>query len=166
MDLHELKPAPGATHHRKRVGRGNGSGHGTTSTRGHKGQKARAGGGVSPRFEGGQLPLVKRMPHLRGFTNIFRVNYAAVNLSRLAKFPAGATVDPAALAAARIISSPSQPVKILGTGDLDRPLTISAHRFSGRALEKIKAAGGQAIQLEAPKGEGEAQPESAPGEEK
>jgi len=147
MRLHELRPAPGATHRRKRVGRGNGSGHGTYSGRGIKGQKARSGGGVNPRFEGGQLPLVKRMPHRRGFTNIFRVEYAEVNLSALNRFPANSRVDPAAMARARIIKSPLQPVKILGDGELDRPLVVMAHKFSAGAKAGIAAAGGQAIEL-------------------
>lgn len=147
MKLHELGPAPGSTHKRKRVGRGNGSGHGTYSGRGLKGQKARAGGQINPRFEGGQLPLVKRLPYRRGFTNVFRIEYAEVNLDRLNKFAEGSRVDPAALAAARIIGSPKQPVKILGNGELDRPLVVVAQKFSASAKAKIAAAGGTAVEL-------------------
>lgn len=163
MDLHELKPAPGATHRRKRVGRGSGSGHGTYSGRGIKGQKARSGGQISPRFEGGQLPLVKRLPFRRGFVNIFRTEYAEVNLGSLDKFPAGATVDAAALAAARIIKSPLQPVKVLGEGELDRPLVVVANKFSATARAKITAAGGQVVVVGAAPSEGEQ--EVAPREE-
>lgn len=164
MKLHELKPAPGATRARKRVGRGSGSGHGTTAGRGTKGQKARSGGQIPPRFEGGQLPLVKRLPHRRGFVNIFRTEYAEVNLDSLNRFPAGTHVDPAALAAARIIKSPYQPVKVLADGELDRPLIVVAHKFSANARSKIAAAGGRAIELGA-KVEGEAKETPVSGEE-
>jgi large subunit ribosomal protein L15 len=150
MKLHELKPAPGATHKRKRVGRGSGSGHGTYSGRGLKGQKARAGGSINPRFEGGQLPLVRRLPQRRGFTNIFRIEYAEVNLDRLNEFPAGTRVEPTTLAAARIIKSPTKPVKILGNGEIDRPLVVVAQKFSESAKTKITAAGGKAVVFGAP----------------
>lgn len=142
MKLHELFPAPGANHKRKRVGRGNGSGHGTTATRGTKGQKSRSGGQINPRFEGGQLPIVKRLPYRRGFTNIFRVEYTPVNVGRLADFPAGADVDPLSLVAAGIIKSASELVKVLGKGELDQPLSVWAHGFSAGARAKIEAAGG------------------------
>jgi len=148
MKLHELRPAKGAKHRRKRVGRGTSAGQGKTAGRGTKGQGARKGRGVAPYFEGGQLPLVRRMPHKGGFTNIFKVHYAPVNLYRLAQFAAGAEVSPETLAAAGIIGAPGMPVKILGYGELDRPLTVKAHRFSASAKEKILAAGGSVSELE------------------
>lgn len=163
MKLHELRPAPGATHKRKRVGRGSGSGHGTTAGRGTKGQKARSGGQINPRFEGGQLPLVKRLPYRRGFVNIFRTEYTAVNLDVLNRFPEGARVDPAALAAAGIIKSPFQPVKVLANGELDRPLVVVANKFSVSAKEKIVAAGGKALEIGQAE-EGEKQETTAPEE--
>ncbi|HDH09470.1 MAG TPA: 50S ribosomal protein L15 [Chloroflexi bacterium] len=143
MKLHELRPAEGSKKKRKRVGRGIAAGQGKTAGRGTKGQRARSGGGVRPYFEGGQLPLVRRLPHKRGFTNIFKVHYTPVNLDRLASFEAGAVVSPATLAKAGIIKSPKEPVVILGRGELDRPLTVKAHRFSQSAKEKIVAAGGR-----------------------
>jgi large subunit ribosomal protein L15 len=144
MKLHELHPAKGAKRKRKRVGRGISAGQGKTAGRGTKGQNARSGGGVRPYFEGGQLPLVRRLPHKRGFTNIFKVHYTPVNLDRLDDFAAGDEVSPAALAEAGVIKSPREPVVILGRGELDRPLTIKAHRFSASAREKIQGAGGSA----------------------
>ena len=144
MKLHELRPAEGAKKKRKRVGRGIAAGQGKTAGRGTKGQNARAGGGVRPYFEGGQLPLVRRLPHKRGFTNIFKVYYTPVNLDRLDDFAAGDEVSPAALAEAGIIKSPCEPVVILGRGELDRPLTVKAHRFSASARDKIQEAGGSA----------------------
>lgn len=141
MRQHELRPPKGATHKRKRVGRGNASGHGTYATRGLKGQKARAGGGVRPGFEGGQLPLVRRMAYKRGFTNPHRVDYEEVNVGALSSFGAGASVDVAALKAARLVRT-GRPVKILGSGDLSVRLTVEAHSFSKSAREKIEAAGG------------------------
>lgn len=163
MKLHELKPAPGATHKRKRVGRGSGSGHGTTAGRGTKGQKSRSGGQINPRFEGGQLPLVKRLPYRRGFVNIFRVEFTPVNLSALNRFPEGTRVDPAVLAAAGIIRSPLEPVKVLANGELDRPLVVVASKFSASAKEKIAAAGGKAIEIGQAE-EGEKQETPAPEE--
>jgi len=142
MKLHELRPAKGAKRKRKRVGRGIAAGQGKTAGRGTKGQKARSGGGVRPYFEGGQLPLVRRLPHKRGFTNIFKVYYTPVNLDRLDVFAAGDEVSPATLAEAGIIKSPREPVVILGRGELDRPLIVKAHRFSASAREKILGAGG------------------------
>jgi large subunit ribosomal protein L15 len=142
MRLHELAPPPGAHRKRRRIGRGLGSGRGTTAGKGTKGQKARSGGGVSPKFEGGQLPLVKKLPYRRGFNNINRVEYQAVNLSDLKAFAAGATIDVEALIVAGIIKNDRERIKILGTGDLDRALTITAHRFSASARQKIEAAGG------------------------
>jgi len=142
MKLHQLRPAKGAKKKRKRVGRGIAAGQGKTAGRGTKGQNARSGGGVRPYFEGGQLPLVRRLPHKRGFTNIFKVHYTPVNLDRLDDFAAGDEVSPTTLAGAGIIKSPREPVVILGRGELDRPLTVKVSRFSKSAREKILAAGG------------------------
>lgn len=144
MKLHELRPAKGAKRKKRRVGRGIAAGQGKTAGRGTKGQNARAGGGVRPYFEGGQLPLVRRLPHKRGFTNIFKVHYKPINLDRLDDFTAGDEVSPATLAEAGIIKSAREPVVILGRGELDRPLTVKAHRFSASAREKILGAGGSA----------------------
>jgi large subunit ribosomal protein L15 len=141
MKLHELKPPAGARKRRKIVGRGPGSGHGKTAGRGEKGQKARAGGGSAPWFEGGQLPLHRRVPK-RGFTNIFRKEYAIVNVEALNRFDAGAAVTPAALLAAGLIRVAKSGVKVLGDGDVTRALTVSAHKFSKTAAAKIQAAGG------------------------
>ena len=141
MKLHELKPPAGSHQRRKIVGRGPGSGHGKTSGRGEKGQKARAGGGSAPWFEGGQLPLHRRVPK-RGFTNIFRKEYAIVNVEALNRFDAGAAVTPAALLAAGLIRVAKSGVKVLGDGDVTRALTVSAHKFSKTAAAKIQAAGG------------------------
>lgn len=149
MKLHELRPPEGANKKRKRVGRGTASGHGKSAGRGTKGQNARTGGGVRPYFEGGQLPLVRRLPHKRGFTNIFKVQYSIVNLDRLAeKFGPGSKVDPETLAAAGIIKTANEPVKILGRGELRCALTIAAHKFSDSARQKIEAAGGTVVELE------------------
>jgi len=148
MKLHELRPPKGARKGRKRVGRGTASGHGKTAGRGTKGQNSRSGGGVRPYFEGGQLPLVRRLPHKRGFTNIFKVRYSVVNLDRLAGFRKGSKVDPERLAKAGIIKSPRERVKILGRGELNKALTVSAHRFSATAREKIEAVGGTVVELE------------------
>ena len=142
MKLHELRPPAGGKKKRKRVGRGNASGQGTYAGRGRKGQGARSGGGKGPYFEGGQLPLVRRLPVKRGFTNIWRVEYAGVNLNRLDRFEAGTEVSPETLAAAGIIKSAKVPVKILGHGEVDRPLNVKAQRFSASAREKIVTAGG------------------------
>jgi large subunit ribosomal protein L15 len=144
MEQYELKPPAGANKKRKRVGRGDGSGHGTYSGRGIKGQKARAGGGVRPSFEGGQLALVKRLPRVRGFTNIFKTEYTVVNLKKLSVFDANTEVTPQLLYEAKIIKSLKQPVKILGDGEIDRPLIVKAHKFTTTAGEKITAAGGKA----------------------
>lgn len=142
MKQHELRPAPGSRHKRKRIGRGDGSGHGTTSGRGTKGQKARSGGKVHPLFEGGQTPMVKRLPHKRGFTNIFRTRYAVVNLSDLAGFSANSEVTPERLVAAGLVKSLKEPIKILGDGEVDLPLAVKASKFSKAARRKIEAAGG------------------------
>ena len=148
MKLHDLAPPAGAHRKRRRIGRGLGSGRGTTAGKGTKGQKARSGGGVSPKFEGGQLPLVKRLPYRRGFNNINRVEYQPVNLSDLQAFEAGSSVDVAALIGAGLLKNERERVKILGTGELDRALTVTAHRFSASAREKIEAAGGACHVLE------------------
>jgi large subunit ribosomal protein L15 len=139
--IHGLAPSPGATHSRKRVGRGPGSGHGKTAGRGNKGQKSRSGYRHQRGFEGGQMPLHRRVPK-RGFTNIFRVEYDVVNLSALDRFAAGETVTPETLAAARLARG-NRPVKILGDGQIGKALQVSAHRFSAGAQAKIEAAGGR-----------------------
>ena len=141
MKLHELKPPAGSRQRRKVVGRGPGSGHGQTSGRGHKGQKARSGGGSQPWFEGGQLPLHRRVPK-RGFTNIFRKEYAILNVKDLERFEAGTTVTPATLSEAGLVRKATAPVKILGEGTLSKALVVSAHAFSEGAAAKIRAAGG------------------------
>jgi large subunit ribosomal protein L15 len=144
MKLHELGPAPGSKKRRKRVGRGTGSGMGKTSGRGMKGQGARSGGGKGPFFEGGQLPLVRRLPFRRGFTNIWRVEYKPINVGRLQeKFGGGGQeVTPEALVEAGMIKRSDKAVAILGDGELSAALTVKAHRFSKSAKEKIEAAGG------------------------
>lgn len=150
MRLEELRPAPGAKRRRKRIGRGPASGHGKTSGRGHKGQKARAGGGKGPGFEGGQMPFHRRVPK-RGFINPFRREYAIVNLAALARsFTAGGVVDPDRLVEARLIKKADRDlVKVLGGGELALPLTVRAHAFSRSAAAKIEAAGGQVEVLSA-----------------
>ena len=142
MKLHDLRPPKGAKKKRKRVGRGISAGQGKTAGRGTKGQSARSGGGVRPYFEGGQLPFVRSLPYLRGFVNIWRVKHEPVNLYRLDYFEAGSEVSPETLAAAGIVKSPRQAVAILGQGEIDRPLTVKAHRVSTSARVKIEAAGG------------------------
>lgn len=143
MNQHEIKPAAGSKHRPKRVGRGNGSGHGTYSCRGLKGQKARTSGGVRPLFEGGQNPLVRRLPYKRGFNNVFRTEYAIVNVGRLNVFADGAEVTPEQLVSAGIIKNLQNPVKILGEGELERRLVVKAHKFSESAKTKIESAGGK-----------------------
>ena len=147
MQQHHLRQPAGAKRPRKRVGRGDGSGRGSYSGRGMKGQKSRTGGGVRISFEGGQLPIVKALPMLRGFTNIFRKEYAVVNLSSLAVFPAGSEVTPLTLLARGVVRNLKKPVKILGGGDLEAPLVVEAHKFSRSAREKIEAAGGSAREI-------------------
>jgi large subunit ribosomal protein L15 len=147
MKLYELRPADGAKKSRKRKGRGIAAGQGKTAGRGTKGQGARSGGGKGAYFEGGQLPLVRRLPYKRGFINRWKISYRPVNLSRLAVFPDGTEVDPAAMAAAGLIKRASVPVVILGSGELDRALTVKAHRFSTSARAKIEAAGGRVEEL-------------------
>lgn len=143
MKLHELTPSAGATRKRKRIGRGPGSGHGKTATKGHKGLLARSGGGKRPGFEGGQMPLVRRVPKY-GFTNPFRKEYAVVNLKSLASLGATDQVTPKMLVDAGLIKRKTLPVKILGLGELGKPIVIQAHKFSKSAIEKIQAAGGRA----------------------
>ena len=138
-ELHDLSPSPGSHRNRKRVGRGPGSGLGKTAGRGQKGQKARSGGSIHPMFEGGQMPLHRRIPK-RGFTNINRVEYQPVNVRDLARFEGDVTVS--GLKAAGLIGSVRKPVKILGVGEVDRALAVEAHAFSKTAREKIEAAGG------------------------
>jgi large subunit ribosomal protein L15 len=139
-----IAPVPGARRPAKRVGRGNGSGHGTYSGRGCKGQKSRAGNEkMRPGFEGGQLPLIKRLPRKRGFTNIFRTEYSVVNTGELKVFAAGSEVTPETLLAAGLIKSLRNPVKVLADGDIGLPLTVRAHKFSASARAKIEAAGGK-----------------------
>lgn len=143
MKLHELSPAPGSRKARKRVGRGTGSGTGKTSTRGQKGQKSRSGGGVRPGFEGGQMPLARRIPK-RGFTNIFATEYAIVNVSDLERFQDGDVIDIDVLRAAGLVGKPKDGLKVLGNGEISKKLTVKAKKFSGTAKEKITAAGGSA----------------------
>lgn len=142
MKLHELKPAPGSRHKRKRVGRGIAAGQGKTSGRGHKGQKARSGGGVRPGFEGGQNPVYIRLPK-RGFTNPTRKEYAVVNLSTLNRFEAGTVISPELLMEKGIVKNLKDGLKVLGDGELKVGLTVKAHKFSRTAAEKIAAAGGK-----------------------
>lgn len=139
--LNTLQPAKGANRKNKRVGRGIGTGHSKTSTRGYKGQKSRSGTSVRPGFEGGQMPLYRRLPK-RGFTNIFRKEYAIVNLDSLAGFEAGAVVDLEALKARGIVKNVKGGIKVLGDGDLKHALTVRANKFSKTAAEKIQKAGG------------------------
>ena len=142
MEAHELKPPAGSRHKRKRVGRGDGSGHGTYSGRGLKGQKARSGKGPRVGFEGGQTPLIKRLPHRRGFINALRVEYAPVSVGQLERFEAGTEVTPELLRQVGIIKNLRQPVKVLGDGQVSTALTVRVHKFSAAAKEKIEAAGG------------------------
>ena len=146
MKLNELSPAPGSAKAAWRKGRGPGSGNGKTAGKGHKGQNARSGGGVRPGFEGGQLPLYRKLPK-RGFKNRFAVNYATVNVSALNKFENGAVVDMEALLAAKLVRKELDGLKILGGGELTKSLTVKAAIFSATAKEKITAAGGQAEEV-------------------
>ncbi len=143
MKLHELSPAPGSNKDVFRKGRGHGSGNGKTAGKGHKGQKARSGGGVRPGFEGGQMPLQRRVPK-RGFVNIFATKYATINVSDLEKFEDGAVVDAQALLDAGLIKKALDGVKVLGNGELTKKLTVNCAAFSASAKEKIEKAGGKA----------------------
>lgn len=141
MKLNDLQSPAGATKNRKRVGRGTGSGHGTFSGRGSKGQKARTAPHIHPYFEGGQLPLSRRLPHKRGFVNLFRVEYEVINVGDLAGLAGNEPITPELLTAAGLVSV-NKPIKLLGDGDLSVPVTVRVHRLSKSAKEKITAAGG------------------------
>ena len=143
MKHHELSPAPGSTKKAFRKGRGAGSGNGKTAGKGHKGQNARSGGGVRPGFEGGQMPLTRRLPK-RGFTNIFATKYATINVGDLNRFEDGAVVDEAAIVAAGLVKKTMDGIKVLGNGELEKKLTVNAKAFSASAKQKIEAAGGKA----------------------
>jgi large subunit ribosomal protein L15 len=143
MQQHNLRPPTGAKHKRKRVGRGDGSGHGSYSGRGCKGQKSRAGGGVRLGFEGGQLALIKRLPRKRGFVNIFKTEYSIVNVGELKVFSPNAEITSKELLEVGLIKSFKYPIKVLGNGDIDRPLVVKANKFSAAAEKKIVAAGGK-----------------------
>ncbi|MGH8070739.1 MAG: 50S ribosomal protein L15 [Candidatus Entotheonellia bacterium] len=147
MKLHELQPAPGSTKRRKVVGRGRGSGHGTTAGRGGKGQTARTGSSIPAWFEGGQMPLIRRLPK-RGFTNIFKKEYAIINVEALERFEPGQEVTPELLVANGLIRSRNDGVKVLGTGALTKALTVHAHKFSQSATAKIEAVGGKVQVIE------------------
>jgi len=147
MRQHELSPPRGWKKNRRRKGRGDGSGRGTYSGRGIKGQNSRSGGGVRPGFEGGQLPLVKALPAMRGFTNIFRREYSVVNVDRLAALGSGGDVTPEVMAENGLIRDLKSPVKVLGRGEVDAPLVVKAHRFSDSARRKIEAAGGSVEEI-------------------
>lgn len=149
MKLHDLKPAPGSTRKKTRVGRGIAAGKGKTAGRGTKGAGARAGKGIPHYFEGGQLPLVRRLPFKRGFTNIFRIEYQEVHLSDLNElFEAGTEVTPVQMAEKGLIRRATTPVVVLGNGELSKALTVSAHRFTKSAAQRIEAAGGKLNKLE------------------
>jgi large subunit ribosomal protein L15 len=143
MKIEDLKPAPGSRKRNKRVGRGIGSGHGKTSCKGHKGQKARSGGTKGPGFEGGQMPLQRRIPK-RGFKNRFAIEYAIINLIDILKIQDADIITPEILIEKGIIKDLKNGIKVLGNGDIQRPLTIKAHAFSASAISKISAAGGKA----------------------
>jgi len=141
MELNSLSPAPGSTKNRKRIGRGIGSGHGKTATKGHKGQKARSGGSVKPGFEGGQMPLQRRLPK-RGFRPLARAEFVVINLSQLDVFESGSVVDRDAMDAKGLLKKSSLPVKVLANGELTKALKVKADKFSKAAADKIAAAGG------------------------
>jgi large subunit ribosomal protein L15 len=148
MRIHELQAPEGSTRERIRIGRGHGSGKVKTGGKGTKGQNARAGGGVPPYFEGGQLPLIRKLPYRRGFRNPFRIELREVNVRDLADFPAGSTVGPEEFEIAGVVRGKSGPVKILGQGELTVKLTVRAHKFSASARQKIESAGGTAETIE------------------
>ena len=148
MRRDELSPAPGSKKRRKRVGRGDSSGHGTYSGRGCKGQKSRAGYRMIRGFEGGQLPLIRRLPRKRGFTNIFRAEFSIVNVGKLSMFEAGSEVTPERLVIAGVVKSLRHPIKVLAEGDINYPLVVKANRFSAAAKAKIEAAGGKVEEVE------------------
>ncbi|SHJ66659.1 LSU ribosomal protein L15P [Dethiosulfatibacter aminovorans DSM 17477] len=142
MKLHELKPNPGSVKNKKRLGRGTATGQGKTAGRGQDGQNSRAGGGTRPGFEGGQMPLYRRIPK-RGFTNIFATNYSEINIDTLNRFEDGTEVTPEMLKELGIVKKQLDGVKVLGRGELEKKLTVKAHKFSKSAIEKIEAAGGK-----------------------
>ena len=155
MRQNDLPPVPGSVHKRKRVGRGNSSGHGTYSGRGVKGQASRSGPDIRIGFEGGQIPLLRALSRKRGFKNRFRVEYEVINVSLLGTMPAGSTLDPDSMRASGLIKSARMPVKILGEGEIGVALTVHADKFSASAKAKIEAAGGKAITIGAPEVEPE-----------
>ncbi len=142
MRIHELSPVEGSRKNRKRIGRGQGSGHGGTACRGHKGQKSRSGGGPRPGFEGGQMPLQRRLPK-RGFTNIFKKQYNIINIKDLNRFEANANLDAEDLKEAGLVKKLKDGVKLLGNGDISHPLSVKVRKVSKTAREKIEAAGGK-----------------------
>ncbi|MGC9109008.1 MAG: 50S ribosomal protein L15 [Caldimicrobium sp.] len=143
MSLSNLRPDPGSKHRKKRVGRGHGSGHGKTSCRGHKGQKARTGLDIKPFFEGGQTPIIRRVPK-RGFRNPFKVEYNVVNVKDLVKhFKSGELVDPEALRVKGLVKGKNKPIKLLGDGEINIPLVVRVHKASRSAIEKIEKVGGK-----------------------
>jgi large subunit ribosomal protein L15 len=142
MRIHELSPAEGSIKKRKRVGRGPGSGHGKTSCRGHKGQKSRSGGGPRPGFEGGQMPLQRRLPK-RGFNNIFKKSYSIVNIKDLSRFAPNSSIDSESLRKAGLVKKERDGIKLLGNGEISHPLVIQVHKVSKTAKEKIEASGGK-----------------------
>ncbi len=142
MQLNDLRPNRKARPERKRIGRGHGSGHVKTGGKGTKGQKARSGGSIRPQFEGGQLPIVQRLPYKRGFVNIFAQDWEIINLRDLNRFPAGTTVTRELLYGLRLVEHPDRPLKVLGDGKLEHPLTVRADAFSASARQAIEAAGG------------------------
>ena len=152
MKQHELGPSTGARHKRKRIGRGLGSGHGRTAGKGSKGQLARAGRHIRPGFEGGQNPLIKRLPEKRGFTNIFRVEYDTINITVLNRFEADSEVTPQRFVEEGLVKSLRKPIKILGNGELLKPLMVSAHKFTQTARSKIEAAGGMVEEIDSESG--------------
>ncbi len=147
MEQHEISPPAGSRKDRKRVGRGDGSGHGTYSGRGCKGQKSRSGYRMRPGFEGGQLPIIKRLPRKRGFTSMFRKEYTIVKLDALNMFEANSEVTPETLLNAGVVKSLKLPLKILADGDIKHPLTVRADKFSAAAKTKLEAAGGKAVEV-------------------
>ena len=147
MQLNTIKPAVGATKDRKRIGRGPGSGHGKTATKGHKGQKARSGGSIKPGFEGGQMPMQRRLPK-RGFLPLTRKEYAVINVSQLEAFENGSVVDPAAIVRCGLVSNIRDGIKVLAKGALTKTLTVKAHKFSAAAKEMITAAGGSVEEIQ------------------
>ena len=148
MQQHMMRPPKGAKKNRKRVGRGDGSGNGTYAGRGLKGQKSRSGSSSMIKFQGGQLSLLKRLPSIRGFTNVFRQEYSIVNVDQIALFPEGSEVTPEMLMQVGFVKNLNLPVKVLGRGDIDVAVSVSAHRFSAAARSKIETAGGATVVIE------------------